>query len=169
MMLPATFSSAVESNNNNAIRTPNGTILAKDSDEKSMKVGQPTTPSIAEFFADLAVEAHEQISTKTYRIGIDPFVPPASFDNEMEEAIETAPEPFAFTNITTKAIDSEHPQGITLTNKNLHVDYPPVHVKTLRQLELERAPRMPDDTFSYSNINNDVKQDSYSDTKILRI
>lgn len=72
-----------------------------------MKVGQPKTPTIPKFLADLAVEAREQDSKKTYRIGIDPFVHPASFAKELEEAIETAQEKFAFTNVTAEDIDSD--------------------------------------------------------------
>jgi Xaa-Pro aminopeptidase len=79
----------------------NEATLQLDADYWSlMKVGLPKTPTIPKFLADLAVEARKKGTDKPYRIGIDPFVHPASFAKELEEAIETAQEAFAFTNTT---------------------------------------------------------------------
>jgi len=72
-----------------------------------MKAGQPKTPTIPKFLADLAIEAREEDSKKTFRIGIDPFVHPASFAKEVEDAMEKAQEKFAFNNVTTNDADPD--------------------------------------------------------------
>jgi hypothetical protein len=58
----------------------------------------------------------------------------------------------------------EHPQGLKLTSKELQVENQHVQGKTLRQLELVKAPSMPDEyKFSQKKSNNSVKQGSYED------
>ena len=65
-----------------------------------MKMGLPATPTIPKFLADLAVEARKVDASKTYRIGFDPYIHPASFAKEVEEALEAAEDTLALSNST---------------------------------------------------------------------
>lgn len=56
---------------------------------KLMKQGQPKVPTIVKKLAEVAVE-HYKESSKPLRIGIDPFVHPASFAKEFVTAMEEA-------------------------------------------------------------------------------
>ena len=57
---------------------------------KLIKAGLPKTPTIPKFLTDLAVEAKKIDATKVFKIGFDPFVHPASFAKDLEDAITTA-------------------------------------------------------------------------------
>jgi Xaa-Pro aminopeptidase len=55
-----------------------------------MKAGQPKVPTIPKFLADLAVDARKKDTEAKFKIGLDPFVHPATFAKEVEEAMATA-------------------------------------------------------------------------------
>lgn len=52
-----------------------------------MKQGLPKVPTITKYIADIAAEKYEK-SEEAYSVGIDPFVHPASFEKELNQAFE---------------------------------------------------------------------------------
>jgi Xaa-Pro aminopeptidase len=56
-----------------------------------MKQGLPKVPTLTKYIADLAGEQYTT-SKKTFNVGIDPFVHPASFEKELNDAFDTKAE-----------------------------------------------------------------------------
>jgi Xaa-Pro aminopeptidase len=57
---------------------------------KLMKQGQPKVPSIVKHLGEVAVKHYQENNKTPLRVGIDPFVHPASFAKEFQEAVEEA-------------------------------------------------------------------------------
>lgn len=55
-----------------------------------MKAGQPETPSIPKFLAEQASAARAKDSEATFKIGLDPFIHPATFAKEVDDALSAA-------------------------------------------------------------------------------
>ena len=114
-----------------------------------MKQGLPKVPTITKFLADLAAEKRECGSRVPLRVGIDPFVHPASFAKELTDAFEEESGDIANTSGTSKGDDESSteevaPIGEIVTLQSNLVDEiwddrPPVPTSPFRVHPLEYA------------------------------